>query len=92
MSDIRIKLSATIEAKRIIRLNINVAYAKLETLEERIKEMKNGNGKKKTQFIIDILKEELEKIEDNSINMIHGGNIEGGSRGGGGGGSGCDAG
>ena len=91
MSEIRLKLSATIEAKRIARLNIDVAYAKLESLEKRVSGMKKGDGKTKTQFIIDILKDELEKLEDNSINMIHGGQAEGGSWGGGGG-SGCDAG
>jgi hypothetical protein len=90
MSENRIKLQAKLEAKRISRLSYDNALEKLEELEKNAKKM-NGTPKIKTQFLIDILSEELGKIENNAINMIHSGPVEGGMRGGGGG-SGCDAG
>ena len=92
MSENRLKLQAKLEAKRISRLSYDNAVEKLEELEESVKTMREGPNKIKTKFLIEMLGEELDKIEDNAINMIHSGPVEGGMRGGGGGGSGCDAG
>ena len=62
MSEKRLKLQATIEAKRISRLNIDMAYSKLDQLEEQLKKMKKDNdAKTKMTYVVEILKEELEK-------------------------------
>tara|TARA_B110001450_G_C17482371_1_gene424785 strand:- start:47 stop:310 length:264 start_codon:yes stop_codon:yes gene_type:complete len=87
MSENKLKLQAKLEAKRIARLSYDNAVEKLEELEESVKTMREGPNKIKTKFLIEMLSQELDKIEDNAINMIHSG-----MRGGGGGGSGCDAG
>ena len=92
MSENRLKLQAKLEAKRISRLSYDNALEKLEELEDSVKTMREGPNKIKTKFLIEMLSEELDKIEDNAVNMVHGGPVEGGMRGGGGGGSGCDAG
>jgi hypothetical protein len=92
MSENRLKLQAKLEAKRISRLSYDNAAEKLEELEETVKTMREGPNKIKIKFLIEMLSEELDKIEDNAVNMIHSGPVEGGMRGGGGGGSGCDAG
>lgn len=92
MSENRLKLQAKLEAKRISRLSYDNAAEKLEEMEETVKTMREGPNKIKIKFLIEMLSEELNKIEDNAVNMIHSGPVEGGMRGGGGGGSGCDAG
>lgn len=92
MSENRLKLQAKLEAKRISRLSYDNAAEKLEELKESVKTMCEGSNKIKTKFLIKMLSQDLDKIEDNAINMIHSGPVEGGMRGGGGGGSGCDAG
>ena len=92
MSENKLKLQAKLEAKRISRLSYDNAVEKLEELEETVKTICEGPSKIKTKILIEMLSQELDKIEDNAINMIHSGPVEGGMRGGGGGGSGCDAG
>jgi len=91
MSTSRLKLLATIDAKRLSRLGIDAAYDQLDKLEKMLPKL-YGDKKIRVQYTIEILKNELEKTEDNAINMVHGGNIEGGQGYDGGGGSGCDAG
>ena len=87
----RLKLLASIDAKRLSRLGVNAAYDQLDKLEQKLPNL-HGDKKTRIEFTIEKLKEELEKIEDNAYNMVHGGNIEGGNGYGNCGGSGCDAG
>ena len=73
----RLKLLATIDAKRLSRLGIDAAYDQLEKLEKKLPTL-YGDKKTRIEFTIEKLTEELEKTEDNAGNMVHGGNIEGG--------------
>lgn len=92
-ADLKQKLRATLEAKRIARTGLDSAYERLEefnTQRERlIKEKKNVTH---LDILIGVLREELDKIEEASANMQHGCNIDGGVGFGSGGGSGTDAG
>lgn len=85
MFENRLKLQAKLEAKRISRLSYGNAREKLEELEKSVNTMREGLNKTKTKFLIEMLNQELDKIEGNAINMNNSGLVEGG-----GGGSGCN--
>ena len=91
--DTRLKLRATLEAKRIARSGLDNAYDKLDEwkklrkrLRKQKKDLSNLNIK------IDVMVEEIAKIEFNSANMQYGDVVDGGNGFGCGGGSGTDAG
>lgn len=88
---LRIKLKATLEAKKIARLSEDVAYERLDDLKRKGKKM-TGKAKESNDIMISVLKEELDKKLEAYNNMSYGGNIEGGIGYGSGGGSGTDAG
>ncbi len=91
--DLKLKLSAIIEAKRIARSGLEEAEKKLVFLiKERKKLMQNKKNVTKITFLIEFLEEELEKITEAASNAQHGCNIDGGVGFGSGGGSGTDAG
>lgn len=78
--DIRLKLRATLQAKKISRLNIETAYEKLEEYEQQLRYLvKHKKSDKYLEILIEILKQELERLEDNAANMCYGGLIEGGN-------------
>ena len=91
--DLKMKLGAIIEAKRIARSGLEEAEKKLVLL---IKERKMLREKKKDvsriNLIIEILEEELEKITEASSNAQHNFPVDGGIGFGSGGGSGTDSG
>ena len=87
----RLKLRATMEAKKIARMSEDVAHEKLKRMQKNVKLMK-GEKKEKTSIMISVLHEELERKIDVYNNMQFGGCIDGGCGFGGGGGSGNDAG
>lgn len=88
---LRLKLKATIEAKKIARLNEDVANEQLENLKKKGKKL-TGKAKENNDILISVLEEELERKIEAYNNMSYGGNIEGGLGYGCGGGSGTDAG
>ena len=90
--NLRLKLKATIEAKRISRMGQDTAHEKLEEFKKVLKKMENGPSKEKMEIMISVLHAELEKNEETYANAEYGGTIEGGCGFGSGGGSGTDAG
>jgi hypothetical protein len=88
---LRIKLKATLEAKKIARLSEDVAYECLDELKRKGKKM-SGTAKESNDIMVSVLKEELDKKLEAYNNMSYGGNIEGGIGYGSGGGSGTEAG
>lgn len=88
---LRLKLKATIEAKKIARLNEDVANEQLENLKKKGKKL-TGKAKESNDILVSVLEEELERKIEAYNNMSYGGNIEGGLGYGYGGGSGTDAG
>ena len=91
--DLKVKLRATIEAKRIARTGIEEAEKKLNKLIQLRKELKSK--KKDTSRIdvtIEVLGDELDKIEEAKANSQHGCPIDGGVGFGSGGGAGTDSG
>ena len=88
---LRIKLKATLEAKKISRLSEDVAYERLDELKRKGKRM-TGKAKESNDIMVSVLKEELDKKLEAYNNMSYGGNIAGGIGYGSGGGSGTDAG
>ena len=88
---LRLKLKATIEAKKISRLNEDVANEQLENLKKKGKKL-TGKAKESNDILVSVLEEELERKIDAYNNMSYGGNIEGGLGYGSCGGSGTDAG
>ena len=75
----RIRLRAKLHAKKISRLNIEIAYEKLEDYEHTLRMLiKDKKTDLYLETLVDILKQELEKLEDNAANMCHGGAIDGG--------------
>ena len=90
--DVRMKLKATMEGKRLARLSEEVAFEKLKELEKKLKTMPNGENKDRQQIIYSVLREEMERKVEVDNNMQFGGVIDGGCGYGGGGGSGNDAG
>ena len=75
--DLKHKLRATIEAKKIARLSLELAWERLDELKEKRKRAR-GAEKKRLNVLIDILEKELEKIEENNSNMQYGEPIDGG--------------
>ena len=88
---LKLKLKATIEAKKISRLNEDVANEKLKELKKNGKKL-TGKAKESNDILVSVLHEELERKIDAYNNMSYGGNIEGGLGYGSCGGSGTDAG
>ena len=91
--DLKVKLRATIEAKRIARTG-------LEEAEKKFKDLINLRKKLKSEkkdltiinVILEVLGEEIDKITEASENAQHGCPIEGGLGFGSGGGAGTDSG
>lgn len=90
--NVRMKLKATMEGKRLSRLSEDVAFEKLKEMERKLKNMPNGEKRDRQQIIYSVLREEMEKKVEVYNNMQFGGVIDGGCGYGGGGGSGNDAG
>lgn len=90
--NLRLKLKATIEAKRIARMDQDKAYEKLKEFREQLKNMHDGPSKAKMEIMVSVLHAELEKNDETYANAEYGGCIEGGCGFGSGGGSGTDAG
>ena len=88
----REKLKATLEGKKLSRMNEESAFKKLKELEGKLKNMQEGPKKERLQVVFSVLNEEMTKKVETFNNMQFGGNIEGGCGYGGGGGSGNDAG
>tara|TARA_B100001996_G_scaffold75660_1_gene55864 strand:- start:109 stop:438 length:330 start_codon:yes stop_codon:yes gene_type:complete len=89
--NLRLKLKATIEAKKLARLDQDVAYDKLKEMKQKVKTL-TGDAKAKTEIMISVLFSELEKNADTYANACYGDAIEGGCGFGSGGGAGTDAG
>lgn len=76
----RAKLRATLEVKRIARSGLNNCYDQLDDWKELHKRLrKERKDLTNLEFKIDLLEEEIDKIEENSANMNFGGVIEGGN-------------
>jgi hypothetical protein len=89
--NLRLKLKATLEAKKIARLDQEVAYDKLKEMKKKLPSL-TGDAKAKTEIMISVLFAELEKNADTYANASYGDSIEGGCGFGSGGGAGTDAG
>jgi hypothetical protein len=91
--DLKVKLRATIEAKRIARIGLEESekkFKELVKLRKKLKlEKKDLTG---INVMIEVLGEEIDKILDASENAQHGCPIEGGLGFGSGGGAGTDSG
>jgi hypothetical protein len=90
---LKVKLRATIEAKRIARIGLEEAEKKLKDLIKLRKKLKSE--KKDLTVInvmIEVLGDEIDKIIEASENAQHGCPIEGGIGFGSGGGAGTDSG
>jgi len=91
--DLKDKLRATLEAKRIARSGIEEAEKKYNELVKQRKKLKSKKEDvRKIDVIIEVLGEELDKLVESSNNAQHGFPIEGGNGFGSGGGAGTDAG
>ena len=91
--NLKVKLRATIEAKRIARIGLEEAEKKLKDLIKLRKKLKSE--KKDLTVInvmIEVLSDEIDKIIEASENAQHGCPIEGGIGFGSGGGAGTDSG
>jgi hypothetical protein len=91
--NLKVKLRATIEAKRIARIGLEEAEKKLKDLIKLRKKLKSE--KKDLTVInvmIEVLGDEIDKIIEASENAQHGCPIEGGIGFGSGGGAGTDSG
>lgn len=88
---LKAKLRASLEAKKIARMNEDVANEKLEELKKKGKKL-HGKAKETNKILVNVLEEELNKKIEAYNNMSYGSNIEGGVGYGSGGGSGNDAG
>ena len=90
---LKVKLRATLEAKRIARIGLEEAEKKIKDLIKLRKKLKSE--KKDLTVInvmIEVLGEEIDKIIEASENAQHGCPIEGGIGFGSGGGAGTDSG
>ena len=91
--DLKEKLRATLEAKRIARSGLEEAEKKYDDLVKQRKKLKaNKEDVSKIDVKIEILGEEIDKIIEASNNAQYGCPIEGGVGFGSGGGAGTDAG
>ena len=91
--DLKVKLRATIEAKRIARTGLEEAEKKFDELVKLRKKLKSKKGDiSKIDIMIEVLGDEIDKIAEASANAQHGCPIEGGVGFGSGGGAGTDSG
>lgn len=92
-NDLKVKLRATIEAKRIARIGLEEAEKKFKELIKLRKELKSSK-KDLTgiNVMIEVLGDEIDKIIEASEKAQHGCPIEGGLGFGSGGGAGTDSG
>jgi hypothetical protein len=91
--DLKVKLRATIEAKRIARTGIEEAEKKLDELVKLRKKLKaDKKDTTRLDVMIEVLGDELDKIEEANANSQHGCPIDGGVGFGSGGGAGTDSG
>ena len=88
---LKAKLKASLEAKKIARLNEEVAAVKLKELKKKGKKL-SGIAKESNKILVSTLKEEINKKIEAHDNMSYGDTVEGGVGYGGCGGSGTDAG
>lgn len=78
--ELKVKLRATLEVKRISRSGLNNAYEKVDEWKDLRKRLrKEKKDLTNLDFKIDLLEQEIEKIEENSVNMNFGGVVEGGN-------------
>jgi len=91
--DLKVKLRATIEAKRIARTGLEEAEKKFKDLINLRKKLKSEKKDlTRINVILEVLGEEIDKITEASENAQHGCPIEGGLGFGSGGGAGTDSG
>jgi hypothetical protein len=92
-NDLKVKLRATIEAKRIARIGLEEAERKFKELIKLRKELKSSK-KDLTgiNVMLEVLGDEIDKIIEASEKAQHGCPIEGGLGFGSGGGAGTDSG
>jgi len=92
-NDLKVKLRATIEAKRIARIGLEEAEKKFKELIKLRKELKSSK-KDLTgiNIMLEVLGDEIDKIIEASEKAQHGCPIEGGLGFGSGGGAGTDSG
>jgi len=92
-NDLKVRLRATIEAKRIARIGLEEADKKFKELVKLRKKLKSEK-KDLTgiNIMLEVLGEEIDKITEASENAQHGCPIEGGLGFGSGGGAGTDSG
>ena len=74
---LKIKMKAKMDANRIGRGNMEVAYKKLEEIQEKIKEAR-GDKKHYFRMFANYLEDILEKKEESIANMQFGDCIDGG--------------
>ena len=91
--DLKVKLRATIEAKRIARTGLEEAEKKYDELVKIRKKMKSTKKDlTRIDVMIEVLGDEIDKITEAAANAQHGCPIEGGLGFGSGGGAGTDSG
>ena len=91
--DLKVKLRATIEAKRIARTGLEEAEKKFKDLINLRKKLKSEKKDlTRINIMLEVLGEEIDKITEASENAQHGCPIEGGLGFGSGGGAGTDSG
>lgn len=88
---LKAKLKASLEAKKIARLNEEVAAEKLKELKRKGKKL-NGIAKESNKILVSTLEEEINKKIEARDNMSYGDTVEGGVGYGSCGGNGTDAG
>lgn len=84
---LKLKFRAKMEANRLARGNMEVAYKKLEEAQDQIKEAR-GEKKHYWRMLAEFLEEMLDKKEETIANMQYGDCVDGGVGFAGGGGSG----
>jgi hypothetical protein len=92
-TDNKSKLKAKLEAMRIARGGLENAYKKLSEwnkLRKRLRKQKKNVDQ--LDIKIEVLRDYLDRIEENAANMQHSGPVDGAVGLGSGGGSGCDQG
>lgn len=91
--NLKVKLRATIEAKRIARIGLEEAEKKIKDLIKLRKKLKSEKKDLTViNIMIEVLGDEIDKIIEASENAQHGCPIEGGIGFGSGGGAGTDSG
>jgi t-SNARE complex subunit (syntaxin) len=91
--DLKVKLRATIEAKRIARTGLEEAEKKFDELVKLRKKLKaKKQDFSRLDVMIEVLGDEIDKISEAAANAQHGCPIDGGVGFGSGGGAGTDSG